>query len=564
MVEVARALARHRKLVTRRRLLLAGVFAAIVEAALLVPVPWFVAHAIDRSLPARDTASLVWSAVGILAATIGSILVGLAARAALLTVTRAMTASLRRECTERLIHASRQFHTDADEGALHDALVTDSARVDQMVSVLLGDVVPGALTIAGLVVALVLVNGWLALVTALLAPLLIAAHRAFRTGRRRAVDRFHGAYERFAAGVLRVVRSDELIRVEGVHAVAQQEQDRNIVELERAGRWSLWLDAAHDGAQLAGVAIVASAILLAGGLLVVDGRLAIGELVSFYAAFGLLRRPVAMIAMATSVVNAGGAGLANIDAFLATVDREPYTGGRPVDAIGTLRLERVTFAYPGRPPILRDFSLSLARGETVGLAGPNGAGKSTVVHLLLGLYRPASGRASVDGVPYDEVDVVALRRRVGVVPQAPVFDPGSIRANLFVGQPDRPAGPDGHDRHDAGTRTGRLRWALATAGADAVVAALPDGLDTRIGDDAVRLSGGQRQRLAIARALLRDPDVLVLDEPTLHLDRASVSRMLATLRSERRAVLVVSHDPEVLAVATRVVDLGSRDRAASP
>src|SRR5207248_3770407 len=139
------------------------------------------------------------------------------------------------------------------------------------------------------------------------------------------------------------------------------------------------------------------------------------------------------------------------------------------------------------------FSLCLPRGRVVALAGPNGSGKSTIVHLLLALYRPDAGCAMVNGRPYDDVDVIALRVRIGVVPQHPVFLSGTVEENLRAGSDDAD-----------------LEWALETAGAAAVVAALPDGVRTRVGDDGVRLSGGQRQRLAIARALAHHPDVLVL------------------------------------------------------
>jgi ATP-binding cassette subfamily B protein len=513
----------------------------VVEATLLVPVPWLVARAIDRALPQHERGMLVALSLAVLAATVASVLIGLAARAALLTVTRDGTARLRRLCTACLIGASRQFHTDAEEGALHDVLVTNAARVDEMVATVLGDVIPGIFTILALALALLVVNPLLTLITAVLAPLLVATHGAFRPARATAVRRFHDAYERFAAGVLRVLRADELIRVQGAHDAAQHDQEQLIADLEISGRRARLLDFAHDGAQLTGVSLVATAILLIGGLLVIDGRLEVGGLISFYAAFGLLRRPITQIATATGLVNAGSVALGEIDRFLATVDTEPYHGHEIIERIEALELRDVTFAYPGRVSVVHDLSLCLPRGRVVGLAGPNGSGKSTIVHLLLGLYRPERGVVVVNGRPYDAVDVVALRTRVGVVPQHPVFLSGTIEENLRAGS----------DRAD-------LAWALATAGADTVVALLPDGLHTRIGDDGVRLSGGQRQRLAIARALARHPQVLVLDEPTLHLDAASVARVLELLRSaDAPAVLLVSHQADVLATADEVIDVGN-------
>lgn len=163
-----------------------------------------------------------------------------------------------------------------------------------MVATLLGDAVPASLTVVGLAVALVVVNPVLALVTAALVPLLVGTYQVFRPARARAraVAAFHGAYERFSAEVLRLLRSDEMIRIHGAHDAAEAQQALRIRALEESGRRAIVLDAAHEGAQLFGVAVVATAILLIGGLLVTRGDLLVGELVSFYAAFGILRRPV--------------------------------------------------------------------------------------------------------------------------------------------------------------------------------------------------------------------------------------------------------------------------------
>ncbi len=525
--------------------LTAGIGAAVAEAVMVIPIPWLVARAIDRALPDHNRSLLAWYVVGILVCAALAMILSIAASAALVTVTRAGTARLRSRCTTLLIGASRQFHTDSDETALHDILVTDAARVDEMASVVVGNVLPALLTLVAMAIALTIVNPLLALVTALLVPLIIVTHIAFRTRRGRATAAFHNAYERFSSGVLNVLRSDEMIRIEGAHEAAQSEQDHRIAHLEETGRAAIVLNSAHDSAQLMVVSLVAATILLIGGTMVINNELKIGELVSFYAAFGLLRRPIAYLASATAIINTGALALTNVDAFLEHVDQEPYIGTDRIEQIETLEMRDVSFGYPERAPIVDHLSMHIAHGEMVGLAGPNGSGKSTVVHLLLGLYRPHDGVILLNGTPYDDLDVRALRRAIGVVPQHPVFLAASIAENLHI-RPEhtRDTSPEAKNVHDA----------LRLSGAQSVIDSLPNGLETHIGDDGVRLSGGQRQRLAIARALIRQPQLLILDEPTLHLDTASVELLLDVLHREHGpAVLVVSHQTMVFAHADRVV-----------
>jgi ABC-type bacteriocin/lantibiotic exporter with double-glycine peptidase domain len=203
----------------------------------------------------------------------------------------------------------------------------------------------------------------------------------------------------------------------------------------------------------------------------------------------------------------------------------------------SLALRDVEFGYRDGVPVLCGFGLELERGERVVLVGPNGAGKTTVAALLLGLYRPWHGSAAADGIPYDELDIRALRRLIGFVPQRPILLPGTIAENIAYGA----AAPD--------SRRIRSAAELATAG--------ELELEAQVGDDGELLSGGERQRIAIARALLAQPPVLILDEPTASLDRDAVARVLANLRAlpSEPAVLVISHDRAVIEDADRVVQL---------
>jgi ATP-binding cassette subfamily B protein len=194
----------------------------------------------------------------------------------------------------------------------------------------------------------------------------------------------------------------------------------------------------------------------------------------------------------------------------------------------------------------------LQPGELLALSGPSGAGKTTLVALLLGLRRPDEGRVLVDGVPLDELDLPALRRQIGVVLQDPFLAAGTVRENIAFGRPDA-SGAD-------------VSAAATAATAAPFIEALPAGYDTPVGDEGSLFSAGQGQRIAIARALLHRPRVLMLDEPTTHLDRALVAQLMDNLTKvePRPSILVVTHDAWLCERADRAVELEAGRIAGDP
>ncbi|MEV4522229.1 thiol reductant ABC exporter subunit CydD [Micromonospora sp. BL1] len=228
--------------------------------------------------------------------------------------------------------------------------------------------------------------------------------------------------------------------------------------------------------------------------------------------------------------------LSAADAPATTAEpRRPAPGGR-----GEIRFEGVTVAYD-RTTALRDVTLTIRPGDRVAIIGPSGAGKSTLLNLLLGFVAPTSGRVTVDGVDLAGVDLDTWRRELAWVPQRAHLFAGSLADNIRLGAPDTP---------DAA-----LAAAVTGAALDEVVDALPDGLDTRLGERGHGLSSGQRQRVALARAFLRDAPIVLLDEPTARLDSASEAVVLDATRRlvAGRTALLVAHRPALLADADRIL-----------
>ncbi|MDO8720317.1 MAG: ABC transporter transmembrane domain-containing protein [Polaromonas sp.] len=210
-----------------------------------------------------------------------------------------------------------------------------------------------------------------------------------------------------------------------------------------------------------------------------------------------------------------------------------------------IKFEAVTFHYPSRPllPALRNFSLSVAPGETVAIVGPSGAGKSTVFQLLLRFYDPATGRIELDGVATRDLALHDLRQRIGIVPQDAVIFSTSALENIRYGQP--------------GASDDEVKAAAQAAFAHEFITALPEGYDTFLGERGVRLSGGQRQRIAIARAMLKNSPLLLLDEATSALDAESERMVQAALESamKDRTTLVIAHRLATVQQADRILVL---------
>ena len=320
----------------------------------------------------------------------------------------------------------------------------------------------------------------------------------------------------------------------------------------RLHRGEIWY-----GLALGGVLAAAFAALLGyGGLLVLRGSLSIGSLWLFVSYLGGLYDPLSKLAngAAEYAAAATGAGRA-----LAVLD-EPEEIADAADAADAadvpggplgVRFEGVDFAYRGGPAVLRDVCLTIAPGEFVAIVGPSGAGKSTLLHLVPRLADVAVGRVTVGEIDVRRLRLADLRRRVALVSQdAPVLA-ASAWENLTYGRPD--------------ASEAEARRAAEQAGAAAFLESLPLGYETQLGEGGADLSGGERQRLAVARAILSDAPVLLLDEPTAALDAAAESHLMDALRglAGRRTILLATHRPAAAARADRIVTLDG-GRVANP
>jgi ABC-type bacteriocin/lantibiotic exporter with double-glycine peptidase domain len=304
-------------------------------------------------------------------------------------------------------------------------------------------------------------------------------------------------------------------------------------ELQRMNERVALCSAAVNGA--------ASALVLwLGGSAVLEGRLSIGGFTGFLTLESMLHAPLdSVVRSLFDLIYARGI-LERVDDVLETAPQKRGTKAPPDLRYAAIELDHLTFRYgPSGPPLVDDVTLTIAPGEKVAIVGPSGAGKSTLSRLILGLLTPTEGAVRVGGVDVRELDPALYLRELGVVLQEPFFFDDTVRDNLAVFDPDVPLA--------------QLKRAARLARIHDVIEALPLGYDTPLGPNAARLSGGQKQRLALARALVREPKLVVLDEATSSLDadcERVVHQNLAELACTR---VVIAHRLATVRDADRVL-----------
>ena len=530
----------------------------LVETVLDLARPWPLKLAVDNAIGGRPLGGplafldqLGPAGLAAVAALGGIALVGVGALVGyLITYLTSATAErvgadLRESLFGRLLQLGLPFHDRHRSGDLVTRLTGDVARVEDSMVAWFTVLVPEVLTLVGMVVVVLAVDLTLGLAALAVAPPL-ALVVALRRRRIRAVQRTSRDADAALAGeateVLRNVRVVQAFTREPEAGARFSGRSRGAVRaaldaMDLEARWSP----------------VADLLLAAGGGLVLwlgvtavaGGRMTLGTLLVVLAYLSSLYGPIRALARLARTLARGAASRERILEVLDSGEVVPEAPD-PVPAAPPRRglaLRGVWFAYAEGAPVLRHLDLEVAAGERVCVVGPTGAGKSTLLALLQRFYDPEAGAIELDGVDLRDLELGSLRRQLALVPQDPWMLDGTIADNVAFGKPDASAQ--------------ELEAAARATLVHEVIARLPEGWSTQIGEGGVRLSGGQRRRVALARAILRDASVLLLDEPTSGLDAASEQAVLDALdrAAEGRTVLVVSHRLGLAARADRVVVL---------
>ncbi len=452
---------------------------------------------------------------------------------------------LREDVYRAILRQEIAFFDSRTTGELTSRLASDTTVLQNTVSVNVSMALRNAVTVIGGVGALVWTSPKLAAVMLLVVP--PVAVGAVLYGRRvrklssEVQDALAGASEvaEETIGGMRTVRSFAAEEAEVARYGRAVERSFQLART-RAVTGGVFVGAASLGAYAA-----AAAVLWYGGHLVLDGAMSVGQLTSFFVYTLVVAFSLAAVSdVWADFMKASGAG-ARIFELLDRLSPMSSTDERPEVARGAVTFEDVSFRYPARPDaqVLSHVTLALSPGEVVALVGSSGSGKSTIAALLARLYDPESGRVLLDGRDLKELDPNWLRKQVGTVAQEPLLFSRSIADNIRYARAD--------------ATDAEVEQAAKTANAFDFVTGFPDGFATKVGERGVQLSGGQKQRIAIARAVLKDPRILVLDEATSALDAESEHLVKDALDRlmKGRTTLVIAHRLSTVVDADRVVVL---------
>lgn len=461
-------------------------------------------------------------------------------------ISKQIQLNLRRRVFEHAVRLPLHRVQELRSGGVASILREDGGSVGELVFGMLFNPWRAVIQLIGSLIILAWVDWTMLLGAILLLPSVFFTHRAwinsirpqFRAIRKQRELIDASATEAFAG--MRIVRAFSRQKREA----ARFTTENNLMARQELYAW--WWMRIVEMIWETLIPLASAGLLFYGGWRVLDGRLTVGDLMMFLVYLVMLLEPLGALASSATQFQNSLSGLDRVlDLLQEPIEMPSTPESQKIDrakVAGRIAFENVTFTYPGtRSPALQDINLTVEAGQTVALVGPSGAGKTTLSNLVARFYDPTSGRVTLDGRDLRDYDVESFRSLLGVVEQDVFLFDGTIGKNIAYAK---------RDVTDA-----QIRAAAAAANATEFIDKLPDGMNTLIGERGVRLSGGQRQRLAIARAILADPKLLILDEATSNLDTDSerlIQQSLGQLMQGRTS-FVIAHRLSTIAGADLIV-----------
>ena len=461
------------------------------------------------------------------------------------SVAQSVAHDLRMRAYHHLQRLSLAYYDKHQVSASLSTLTTDIETIQDFASSGTLAIVIDLLSVIGMLILMFWLNWDFALVAASVAPLLLWFVSRFKKAVKKATKQVRQNQAEIVAVEMHGLQSQRVVEAFGT----QELEEARLLKVSQAAVKSA-LQARRIKSSLSPVVTVTVAVCTAfvlwrGAGLVLSGVMTAGVLTVFLSYLARFFKPVQDLAKMTNTIAQTAVAAERVQAILETDEIIPERPNAriPQSLRGEITFEHVAFRYDSEAPVLRDVSFRIEPGQFVGIVGPTGSGKSTIISLIPRFYDPTAGKILIDGVDIRDYQLQGLRRQFGFVLQDTVLFRGTVRENIAYGRPD--------------ATVEEIVEAAQLANAHNFIARMPEGYQTMIGERGMTLSGGQRQRLGIARALIRNSPVLILDEPTAALDTEAEERVIEALERlmKGRTVVMIAHRLATLRAADKVIVL---------
>jgi ABC-type multidrug transport system fused ATPase/permease subunit len=452
---------------------------------------------------------------------------------------------LRMRTYHHLQRLSLSYYDTHQTGTLLSTITDDILTIQSFASSATLGILVDLLTIVGMLGLMFWLNWDFALMAVGVTPFLLLFVSRFKRAVKKATHEVRHQQADIVAVVQQGLESMRVVKAFGRQDLEQEELNEVSHRTVDAALKARKVKSLLSPVVTVTVSLCTAFVLWRGASLILVGTMTVGALTVFLSYLNKFFKPVQDLAKMTNAIAQAAVGVERIQAILETdtIIPEHPDAREPGATRGEITFDHVAFGYNKDEPVLRDVSFTIKQGETVGIVGTTGGGKSTVVSLIPRFYDPTSGSVRLDGVDIREYKLHPLRDRIGFVLQDTVLFRGTIRDNIAYGRP--------------GATQKEIEEAAKLANADEFISRMPHGYDTPVGERGLTLSGGQRQRIGIARAIIRDTPILILDEPTAALDTESERLVIEALERlmKGRTVITIAHRLSTIRDASKIIVL---------